>query len=165
MKWYALNHRTALVWPGLIDGIRIIVLLGQYLQVARYSLNNSSIHNASACTSMCRHIYDWNIVNCDVKQQTQLNSTQCITLYTDPHHSFISSILGIQHFSLVSFTWQVTPRQPRYKYSFQLLTTARVAQLVERWAAVLEDPGSNPTNTQVFLLLFFFSLISASCTI
>ena len=22
----------------------------------------------SACTSMCRHIYDWNIVNCDVKQ-------------------------------------------------------------------------------------------------
>ena len=24
---------------------------------------------------MCRHIYDWNIVNCDVKQQIQLNST------------------------------------------------------------------------------------------
>ena len=24
---------------------------------------------------MCRHIYDWNIVNCDVKQTTQLNST------------------------------------------------------------------------------------------
>ena len=23
---------------------------------------------------MCRHIYDWNIVNCDVKQQIQLNS-------------------------------------------------------------------------------------------
>ena len=30
----------------------------------------------SACTSMCRHIYDWNIVNCDVKQQIQLNSIQ-----------------------------------------------------------------------------------------
>ena len=30
----------------------------------------------SACTSMCRHIYDWNIVNCDVKQPIQLNSTQ-----------------------------------------------------------------------------------------
>ena len=28
----------------------------------------------SACTSMCRHIYDWNIVNCDVKQLIQLNS-------------------------------------------------------------------------------------------
>ena len=25
---------------------------------------------------MCRHIYDWNIVNCDVKQPIQLNSTQ-----------------------------------------------------------------------------------------
>ena len=25
---------------------------------------------------MCRHIYDWNIVNCDVKQQIQLNPTQ-----------------------------------------------------------------------------------------
>ena len=24
---------------------------------------------------MYRHIYDWNIVNCDVKQQIQLNST------------------------------------------------------------------------------------------
>ena len=29
---------------------------------------------SSACTSMCRHIYDWNIVNCDVKQPIQLNS-------------------------------------------------------------------------------------------
>ena len=25
---------------------------------------------------MCRHIYDWNIVNCDVKQPIQLNSTK-----------------------------------------------------------------------------------------
>ena len=25
---------------------------------------------------MCRHMYDWNIVNCDVKQTIQLNSTQ-----------------------------------------------------------------------------------------
>ena len=33
MKWHALKHRTALVWSGF----RIIVLLGQYLQVARYS--------------------------------------------------------------------------------------------------------------------------------
>ena len=23
---------------------------------------------------MCRHMYDWNIVNCDVKQLIQLNS-------------------------------------------------------------------------------------------
>ena len=30
---------------------------------------------------MCRHIYDWNIVNCDVKQQIQLNSTQPIQKY------------------------------------------------------------------------------------
>ena len=29
----------------------------------------------SACTSMCRHIYDWNIVNCDVKQQIHLTSS------------------------------------------------------------------------------------------
>ena len=34
------------------------------------------------------------------------------------------------------------------------VTTARVAQLEERKAAVLEDPGSNPTNT----LFFFFFL-------
>ena len=46
MKWHALKHCTALVWSGLVSGFRIIVLLGQYLQVARYSLNNSSIHNA-----------------------------------------------------------------------------------------------------------------------
>ena len=26
----------------------------------------------STCTSMCRHMYDWNIVNCDVKQQIYL---------------------------------------------------------------------------------------------
>ena len=88
MKWHALKHRTALVWSGF----RIIALLGQYLQVARYSWNNSSIH------------------------------TQCITLYTDPHHSCICSILGIQHFSLVSFTCQVTRCQRRYKNNFQLLT-------------------------------------------
>ena len=25
---------------------------------------------------MCRYIYDWNTVNCDVKQPIQLNSTQ-----------------------------------------------------------------------------------------
>ena len=25
---------------------------------------------------MCRHMYDWNIVSCDVKQPIQLNSTQ-----------------------------------------------------------------------------------------
>ena len=29
---------------------------------------------------MCRHIYDWNIVNYDVKQPIQLNSTK-ITIY------------------------------------------------------------------------------------
>ena len=28
----------------------------------------------SACTSMCRHVYDWNIVDCDVKQQIYLTS-------------------------------------------------------------------------------------------
>ena len=33
MKWQALKHRTALVWSGF----RIIVLLGLYLHVARYS--------------------------------------------------------------------------------------------------------------------------------
>ena len=27
---------------------------------------------------MCRHIYDWNIVNCDVKLTIQLNSTQLL---------------------------------------------------------------------------------------
>ena len=37
MKWHALKRRNALVWSGLISGFRIIVLLGQYLQVARYS--------------------------------------------------------------------------------------------------------------------------------
>ena len=35
------------------------------------------------------------------------------------------------------------------------VTTARVAQLEERKAAVLEDPGSNPTNTQFFFFCFF----------
>ena len=34
---------------------------------------------------MCRHIYDWNIVNCDVKQPIQLNST--ITLGIRKTHS------------------------------------------------------------------------------
>ena len=29
----------------------------------------------SACTSMCRHMNDWNIVDCVVKQPSQLNST------------------------------------------------------------------------------------------
>ena len=35
---------------------------------------------SSACTSMCRHIFDWNIVECDVKQPISLNSvpfTKC----------------------------------------------------------------------------------------
>ena len=39
-------------------GARPLVLLLQY-----------------ACTSMCCHIYDWNIVNCDVKQPIQLNNS------------------------------------------------------------------------------------------
>ena len=30
----------------------------------------------SACTSMCRHIYDWNIFNCDVKQPFQQQQQQ-----------------------------------------------------------------------------------------
>ena len=29
---------------------------------------------------MCRHIYDWNIVNCDVKQPIQLNNKLKITM-------------------------------------------------------------------------------------
>ena len=37
MKWHVLKHRTALVWSDLTSGFRIIVLLGQFLQVARYS--------------------------------------------------------------------------------------------------------------------------------
>ena len=32
----------------------------------------SNILLQSACTSMCRHIHDWNIVDCDVKQPIQL---------------------------------------------------------------------------------------------
>ena len=33
--------------------------------------------------SMCRRMYDWNIVNCDVKQSIQLNSTTAE--YDDSH--------------------------------------------------------------------------------
>ena len=31
---------------------------------------------------MCRHIYDWNIVGCDVKQLIQFNSIQKIEIQT-----------------------------------------------------------------------------------
>ena len=42
----------------------------------------------SACTSMGRHIYDWNIVNCDVKQtiqQQQQHFTESRILMTPSH--------------------------------------------------------------------------------
>ena len=35
---------------------------------------------------MCRHIYDWNIVNCDVKQPFQLNSTPCKHVIDETAH-------------------------------------------------------------------------------
>ena len=35
---------------------------------------------------MCRHIYDWNIVNCDVKQPIQLNYTSILLeSYVEDH--------------------------------------------------------------------------------
>ena len=40
----------------------------------------------SAFTSMCRHMYDWNIVNCDVKQPIHLNS---------PYPSFEKKYLAV----------------------------------------------------------------------
>ena len=36
----------------------------------------------SACTSLCRHIYDWNIVECDVKQL--IHSITSSTTWYDP---------------------------------------------------------------------------------
>ena len=45
------------------------------------------INFVSSCRFLylyCRHIYDWNIVNCDVKQTIQLNST-IFVFYSDVH--------------------------------------------------------------------------------
>ena len=49
----------------------------------------------SACTSMCRHIYDWNIVNWDVKQPIQLNFELLTTCALSIHIKIIAKLLQL----------------------------------------------------------------------
>ena len=42
---------------------------------------------------MCRHMYDWNIVNCDVKQPIHLTSSLYTTIPHDELKSRLASII------------------------------------------------------------------------
>ena len=73
------------------------------------------------CTSMCRHIYDWNIVNCDVKQTIQLNSTKLL-LYKHTVWTFIKiiSISRAPYFVKIiwCFRWFCTPPSIKAVFCF-----------------------------------------------
>ena len=59
----------------------------------------------SACTSMCHHMYDWNIVNCDVKQPIHLTPQ---TLQSSPFVlysklSYWQQLYHIANFKIINF--------------------------------------------------------------
>ena len=136
------------------------------LQMARYTLNNSSIHptyflptRQKAKTSLI-HVpgrFDqelgwW-------KPTKAKDAQQCITLYTTIHHSMLCYYF--KH--TTDFIGQNTRgRSPHASLDINTtsnycpVSLSRVAQLVERQTQDSEVPGSNPTNTQLSFLIYFF---------
>ena len=77
---------------------------------------------------MCRHIYDWNIVNCDVKQQIQLNST--LITYLD----FFINRLHREFpgwYTVKSVRIHISTRLTKQKHRFPALRSVR--GLLLRW--------------------------------
>ena len=128
--------------------------------MARYSLNNSSIHptyflrtRQKAKTSLT-HVpgrFDqelgwW-------KQTKAKDAQQCMTLYTTIHHSMLCYFFKHK----ADFIGQNTRCRSSHA-SLDINTTSHycpvslslVAQLVERQTPDSEVLGSNPTNTQLF---------------
>ena len=61
---FILGYRTMLAPCGCLDGY---VREPYEMSMAFGARSYVQFLLQSACTSMCRHIYDWNIVDCDVK--------------------------------------------------------------------------------------------------
>ena len=146
------------------------------LQMARYSLNNSSIHptyflptRQKAYFLPTRQKAKTSLINVPGRFHQELgwwkptkakDAQQCITLYITIHHSMLCYYF--RH--TTDFIGQNTRgRSPHASLDINTtsnycpVSLARVAQLVERRTQDSEDPGSNPTNTQPFSI-FFFSL-------
>ena len=143
-----------------------------YQKLARYSLNNSSIHptyflptRQKAKTSFI-HVpgrfdqeLDW------WKPTKAKDAQQCITLYTTIRHSML--YYYFRH--TTDFIGQNTRGRSPYA-SLDINTTsnycpvsfARVAQSVERQTPDSEDPGSNPKNTQLFFSSFVESMFNTT---
>ena len=132
--------------------------------MARYTLNNSSIHptyflppRQNAKTSLIhvsgrldQELGWW-------KPTKAKDAQQCITLYTTIHHSMLCYYF--RH--TTDFIGRNTRgRSPHASLDINTtsnycpVSLSRVAQLVERQTPDSEVPGSNPTNTQLFFLEF-----------
>ena len=104
----------------------------------------------SACTSMCRHIYNWNIVACDVKQQISLAHSwhlRQLCLDAVAHHSDLcrKSKFQVQLLQLyrnnLELTCPVCPKSPSVR-GFVLCLPFRLSSCVYLFAYCL-----NPHNT------------------
>ena len=137
------------------------------LQIARYSLNNSSIHPTYFLPT--RQKAKTSLINVPGRFHQELgwwkptkakDAQPCITLYITIHHS-----MWCYYFRhTTDFIGQNTRgRSPHVSLdinttsNYRPVSLARVAQLVERRTPDSEDPGSNPVNTQLFFIIFFFS--------
>ena len=143
------------------------------LQMAPYSLNNSSIHptyflptRQKSKTSLIHVPGRFNQELGWWKPTKAKDAQQCITLYTTIHHSMLSYYF--RH--TTDFIGRNTHGRSSHA-SLDINTTfnycpvrlSRVAQLVERQTPDSEVPGSNPTNTQ--LSFFFWVHLLKVCSI
>ena len=140
------------------------------LQMARYSLNNSSIHPTYFLRT--RQKAKTSLINIPGRFHQELgwwkptkakDVQQCITLYITIHHSMLYYSMLCYYFRHTTDFIGHNTRGRSPHASLDINTTsdycpvslARVSQLVERRTPDSEDPGSNPTNTKLLKKNFF----------
>ena len=132
------------------------------LQMARYTLNNSSIHHTYFLPS--RQKAKTSLIHVPGRFDQELgwwkptkakDAQQCITLYTTIPHCMLCYYFKHK----TDFIGQnIRGRSPQATLDINTTSNygpvsfSRVAQLVERQAPDSEVLGSNPTNTQLFLV-------------
>ena len=140
--------------------------------MARHSLNNSSIHptyflptRQKAKTSLIHVSGRFDQELGWWKPTKAKDAQQCITLYTNIHHSMLCYYF--RH--TTDFIGQNTRgRSPHASLDINTISNycpvrlARVAQLVERQTPDSEDPGSNPTNAPFFFSSFVESMFNTT---
>ena len=126
------------------------------LQMARYSLKQAKTSLIYVPGRFDQELGWW-------KPTKAKDAQQCIILYTTIHHSMLCYYF--RH--TTDFIGQNTRgRSPHASLDINTTSNycsvsfARVAQSVERQTPDSEDPGSNPTNTQLFFWVHLFKVCS-----